>query len=699
MYHLAVDIGGTFTDCAVLDGQGKVVTIAKSFSTPPDFSQGVIAVVERAAEALGLSGQELLARTALFIHGCTVATNAMIERTGARTGLLTTRGHEDALFIGNVFQKVAGLSEREIIHQSRLRKAEPPIVDRLNVKGVAERIDALGKVVVALDEGAARQAVQELVAGGVESVAISFLWSFMNDAHERRVKALVRAAAPDVPVFSGSEVAPVLGEYERTVTTALCAYLGPRVIAYAHTLEDTLRKLGYERDVLFSHCLGGLTTLGEVEAVPLLTLDSGPAGGVLGSVFFARLYGHREVICSDMGGTSFDVSLITAGEPTLDEQPVLDKYTFLIPKIAIQSIGAGGGSIVWADEDGLLRVGPESAGSMPGPACYGRGGERPTVTDVDLILGYLNPENFLGGRTRLDRGRAEHALEPVARALGMDVYAAAAGAFRIVNAQMADLIRKATIEQGYDPRNFVLFCYGGAGPTHSPFLGRELRIREICVPGYATVFSALGMLTGGLVHVAEASYPGTLPLAAADVDGLTRVFGELDRRLTAQFDREGVAPERVTRSAFLFMKYRLQPRGIAVPLESVASLADQRGLVETFHRQYAELYGEISAYRQMAIELLTCRMVGRGESVAPRFVSDLTETAGYPSAALAGERPAYFEEAKTFVTTPVFDGGRLAYGHHLDGPCIVERPGDTLVIPPGMRGVVDQFHNIRIEAR
>lgn len=699
MYHVAVDIGGTFTDCAVLDAQGRIAAIAKSFSTPPDFSQGVIAVLELAAESLGLSGPGLLAQTALFIHGCTVATNAMIERTGARTGVLTTRGHEDALFIGNVFQKVAGLSEREIIHQSRLRKAEPPIVDRLCVKGVPERIDALGKVVVALDEGAARQAIQELLAGGVESVAVSFLWSFRNDAHERRVKALFRAAAPDMPVFTGSEVAPVLGEYERTVTTALNAYLGPRVIAYAHTLHDTLRKLGYERDVLFSHCLGGLTTLGEVEAVPLLTLDSGPAGGVLGSVFFSRLYGHREVICSDMGGTSFDVSLITAGAPTLDEQPVLDKYTFLIPKIAIQSIGAGGGSIVWADEDGLLRVGPESAGSVPGPACYDRGGERPTVTDVDLILGYLNPDNFLGGRTRLHRARAEKALEPVARALGMDVQAAAAGAFRIVNAQMADLIRKATIEQGYDPRNFVLFCYGGAGPTHSPFLGRELRIREICVPGYATVFSALGMLTGGLVHVAEASYPATLPLGPEEVGGLTRIFGELDERLMAQFDREGVARDRVTRSAFLFMKYRLQPRGIAVPLESVASLADQGRLAETFHRQYAELYGEISAYRQMAIELSTCRVVGRGESIAPRFVSDATPAAPDPSAASLGERPAYFEAAKAYVPTPVFDGGRLVSGHRLDGPCIVERPGDTLVIPPGMRGAVDQFHNIRIEAR
>jgi len=695
--RVGIDIGGTFTDCAVLDGDGKIATIAKSPSTPPDFSQGVVGVLDVAARSLQLSSRELLSKTDLFIHGTTVATNAMIERTGARTGLITTRGHEDAIFIGKVVQKVAGLSEREIIHQSHLSKAEPPIVDPLDVRGVSERVDALGQVIVPLNEEDARKAIAELTAQGVEAVSISFLWSFLNDRHERRVKEMLRSLAPQFPVFISSEVAPILGEYERTVTTTLNAYLGPRVIAYAHTLQETLREMGYTRDLLFSHCLGGLTTLGEVEVTPLVTLDSGPAGGGLGAAFFARLYGKGGVICSDMGGTSFDVSLLRGGEPTLDEEPVLEKYTFLIPKIAIHSIGAGGGSIVWVDEDGLLRVGPASAGSVPGPACYDQGGAAPTVTDVDLILGYLNPGNFLGGRKRLSLARAETALQSVARALGMTLHEAAAGAFKIVNAQMADLIRKTTIEQGYDPRNFVLFCYGGAGPTHSPFLGRELRMREIYVPGHATVFSALGMLTGGLVHTAEASYPATLPLSAADLESLTRLFSELQERLTNRFDREGIPRERVHWSHVLFMKYRLQPKGIAVTLTGREALAGQEALAEAFHRQYSEIYGEISAYRQMAVELMKARVVGRCETIVPQLLSERTPSGPDPASAFVGERPAYLEERKDYVPTPVFDGTRLLFGHRLRGPCIVERPGDTLVIPPGMRGSVDEFHNIRIE--
>ena len=699
MYHIAIDIGGTFTDCAVLDASGRIATIAKSPSTPPDFSRGVVAVLEVAARSVGVSSRELLSTTDLFIHGTTVATNAMIERTGALTGLITTRGHEDAIFIGKVVQKVAGLSEREIVHQSHLSKAEPPIVEPENVKGISERVDALGQVVVPLNEEEARAAIAELAARGVRSVAISFLWSFLNDRHERRVKEMVRSLAPEVLVFASSDVAPVLGEYERTVTTALTAYLGPRAIAYAHRLQETLWEMGYGKDLLFSHCLGGLTSLDEVGATPLITLDSGPAGGVLGAAFFARLYGKGDVICSDMGGTSFDVSLLRNGEPTLDDEPVLDKYTFLIPKIAIHSIGAGGGSVVWVDEDGLLRVGPESAGAAPGPACYDQGGERPTVTDVDLILGYLNSENFLGGRKRLRVARAEKALAPLARALGTDLLEAAAGAFKIVNAQMADLIRKTTIEQGYDPRNFALFCYGGAGPTHSPFLGRELRVREIYVPGHATVFSALGMLTGGLVHTAEVSYPAMLPLSPPELDALARRFVELEGRLVAQFQREGVSRERVHLSRRLFLKYRLQPKGIAIPLaDDSESLSDQRGLAEAFHRQYAEIYGEISAYRQMVIEILKCRVVGRCETMAPRLSSDRARSDPDPAPAFVGRRRAYLEERKSCVEVPVFDGERLLFGHRLGGPCIVERPGDTLVIPSGMRAVVDEFHNVRIEA-
>ncbi|MDA0261299.1 MAG: hydantoinase/oxoprolinase family protein, partial [Proteobacteria bacterium] len=386
-----------------------------------------------------------------------------------------------------------------------------------------------------------------------------------------QARAIIERIAPQLAVYLSCDVAPILGEYERSATVALTAYLGPRVLAYARDLETRLRAMGYPRNLLFSHCLGGLTTLREVALKPLLTLDSGPAGGVLGASFFSRIYGKAQVICSHMGGTSFDVSVITNGEPTLDEEPVLEKYTFLIPKIAISTIGAGGGSIVWLDKDGLLRVGPQSSGSMPGPAAYGRGGERATVTDVDLILGYLNPDNFLGGRMKLDVARARDALRPIADALGMSLEDTAAGAFKIVNAHMADLIRQATIEQGHDPRNFVLFCYGGAGPAHSPFLARELGIGEIYVPSQATVFSALGMLTGGLVHSLDTSFPADLPLSDSQRIALKDHYASLEQELRDQFVAEGIDESGVAFQRILHMKYRLQPNGMGVVLNDAVA--------------------------------------------------------------------------------------------------------------------------------
>jgi N-methylhydantoinase A len=483
-----------------------------------------------------------------------------------------------------------------------------------------------------------------------------------------------------------------MGEYERTVTTALSAYLGPRVLSYARDLEQALSERGFGHDVMYSHCIGGLTTLTEVEANPLVTLDSGPAGGVLGSRHFARQIGRENVICADMGGTSFDVTVIHAGEPSLEEQPVLDKYAFLVPKIAVSSIGAGGGSIVWLDEDGLLRVGPQSAGSSPGPAAYNRGGQRPTVTDVDILLGYLDPDNFLGGRMKLDRAAAERALQPLADALKMSLPETAAGAFKIVNAHMADLIRKATIERGHDPRQFVLFCYGGAGPTHSPFLARELGIKEAYVPAHATVFSALGMLTGGLVHVADANYSATIPFGRDECRKLEVLFTELQGKLEAQFAREGVQGA-ARFSRLLYMKYGLQPNAMAVLIET--PLDDHEALAEAFYRRYATVFGELSILRTMKIEVLKCRVVGRYDSVAPKLVVG-SLSASEPAKPIR-KRPAYFEEFGGFIDTPIFNGESLLPGQGTSGPAIVERPGCALLVPPGTQVEIDGFLNMRVE--
>jgi len=695
-YYIGLDIGGTFTDCAVLDAQGRVATTAKSPSVPHDPGLGVLGALQVAAANLGLPLGGFLAQASLIIHGCTVGTNAMVERKGAKVGLVTTRGHEDCLFIGKVNQKVAGLSEREIVHQRALDKAEP-IVEPGLIRGISERVDCQGDVVCALNMAEAEQALAELMAQGAQSLAICFLWSFLNPSHEKQVRDLVSQRYPGAFVCVSSEVAPVMGEYERMATTTLSAYLRPRVVEYLERLEQRLKELGYTQRLLLSHCMGGLTTVDEVRTKPLLTLDSGPAGGVLGLQFFSRQYREPNIIGTDMGGTSFDVAIVEKGEGALEDEPVIDKYVFLVPKLATRSIGAGGGSIIWVDPDGILQVGPESAGADPGPACYDGGGTRAAVSDADLVLGYLNPEHFLGGRKRLNRTRAEAALAAVGRKLGMDTVQVAAGAFKIVNSHMADLVRRATIERGYDPRDFALFSFGGAGPTHVCFFGRELQVKSIYIPRHATVFCALGMLTGGILHSYETSYPMSFPAKASDLETVDRIRAGLETRLQEQLRQEGLDPAQARVTHYAYMKYRLQPRTLLIPFpDGPLSAGTQQALIEAFEARYASIYGPGSGYRQAGVEAVKYRVDSFIPSIAPTVLPAKRRAKLDPSAALTSTRPAYFEESGGFTPTQVYDGDKLRYGHKLEGPCIVERMGDTVVIPPGIGATVDEFQNIRI---
>ncbi|MDP2719945.1 MAG: hydantoinase/oxoprolinase family protein, partial [Dehalococcoidia bacterium] len=362
--------------------------------------------------------------------------------TGAKTCLVTTSGNKDVLFIGRVAQKVAGLSERELIHQTALKKADPPLIDPLHSWEVSERIDFQGKVVVSLNVKEVEKVVENIKDNDIEAVAISCLWSFLNNSHEEEIKKIIEEKIPGIYLCISSEVAPLIGEYERTVTTVLSAYIAPKLIEYLKKLQDKLQQRGYKKQMLIAHSMGGLSSLDEVTHRPLLTLDSGPAGGVLGTRNFGSIYNEPNIIAVDMGGTSFDVSLIHNSEISLDERPVIGQYTFLTPKIATYSIGAGGGSIVWIDPYGIPQVGPQSAGASPGAVCYDMGGKEPTVTDVDLALGYLSPDYFLEGRQKLNKAKAEAALDRLARKLGLDVIQTAMGAFKIVNSHMADLVRK-----------------------------------------------------------------------------------------------------------------------------------------------------------------------------------------------------------------------------------------------------------------
>ncbi|NUT55239.1 MAG: hydantoinase/oxoprolinase family protein, partial [Thermoleophilia bacterium] len=462
MYRIGVDVGGTFTDCVCITPAGEPIT-AKVPTTPSDPSDGVVEGVAALAAKVGLPVGEFLAQTHRFVHGTTVGTNALVERRGTDTAILTSRGHEDTLVVGKVYQKRAGLSEREMVHMSHLDLADPPLVERERVWGVAERVDYKGSVVCPLQEDEVRRAGEEIVAAGIRSVAVCFLWSFLAPDHERRAAEILREVDPDLFVVCSHAVAPVLGEYERLVTTVLSAYLGPPIDAYLRRLEDRLREDGFGHSLLVMQASGGLAPASEARLNPVTVLDSGPVGGILGAVYLGGVAERERLICTDVGGTTFDVGLVDGGRAIVENAPIVDKYQFRTTKVQVTSIGSGGGSVAWVDETGVLKVGPRSAGADPGPACYGRGGTEATVTDADLVLGYLDPDAFLGGEMQLDRAAAEAALDRVAEQLGVTRMEAADGIRRILDSQMADLVRRTTIERGYDPREFTLLAYGGMG--------------------------------------------------------------------------------------------------------------------------------------------------------------------------------------------------------------------------------------------
>lgn len=694
-YRIGVDIGGTFTDCVVVEGTGRVAALAKSTTTPEDQSRGVVQALSLAASSLGVSLSELLAGTEGLVHGCTVATNALLERKGSRAALITTHGFEDTIFIGRVMQKRAGLIPQEIVHQSRLRKAEPPVVPLSLIRGVSERIDAEGDVLCPLNEDEAGSAIAELVAEqGAEAVAICFLWSFLKPEHERRVQDMLAERYPSVYVAASHEVAPVLGEYERMVSTVLTAYLGPRVAGYVQDLEQRLRASGLPRGLLMMTCRGGLTSAADASQHPLLTLDSGPVGGAIGGRLFARTYGLDKLICADMGGTSFDVSLVMNGDTPLETVPVADRYSFYCPKVAVHSIGAGGGSVVSVDVTGTPRVGPESAGARPGPACYDAGGTEPTITDVDLVLGYLNPDYFLGGRQKLHEARAEEALGRVAARLGMDYRSLAIGAFSIVNSRMADMISKFTIESGHDPREFSLLAYGGASGIHLPFLAQDLGIKAVYVPEASSVYSALGMVRGDVIHTVEHSFLAILPLGGKDVAALNALFRELEARILAQFQAEGWPREEVKLSRYLNMKYRLQVHELAIP---VGELAEGQPLSQDFERRYEQVYGPGTGYSRVGIEVVKVRVDGVMTPPTPPLAEAAHSPEPDPAPALKATREAYFPSLGRTVPVSIYDGAGLRYGNMLEGPCIVERMGDTIVVPPGVTGHVDAYGTTRLE--
>ena len=692
-YIVGVDIGGTFTDCVVVSDRGNI-TIGKALSTPDDFSQGAVDALGDAARNLGLADEaSLLSATHLFFHACTVGENTLITRAGARTGLITTKGFADTLLMmrGRITE---GLTEAEADHLAALSKPEP-FVPRRFTEEVFERIDYKGSVIIPLTGADAAKAICGLVDKGVESIAICLLWSVLNDSHERLCAEVLRKQFPKLFFSLSHEVAPFVGEYERMVTTVFNAYIGPKISAYLNNLDRTLRAKGLGREPLIMQAYGGVLGMQATQKNAVGAIESGPTSGVVGSQFLGRQIGEDNILATDMGGTTFKVSVIRAGQIERDYKPVFMRYNILSPKIWVESIGAGGGSIAWMDEEmGLLKVGPQGAGAKPGPVCYGLGGKEPTVSDANLVLGYLNENYFLGGRMKLDKAGAIKAIEEkIANPLGMSATEAASGVFRIANAHMSDLIRKATVERGYDPRQFVLFAYGGAAPVHAGRYAAQLGVKKIIVPVTASVHGATGLISSDVVYEYGKSDHLVIPVDLARVN---QNFAALVEQATNDLRAAGFADKDIKINRSVDMRYRYQVHELNVPFAvGTASIttSEMEMLYDRFDELYENAYGKGSAYREAGKEIITFRVSGAGALMKPALEREgCTERS--PERAFKGQREVYFEEFNKFVPTAVYDFDRLTAGAEIPGVAVIETPVTTILINPKDRAVVDALRNV-----
>ena len=666
MFRIGIDVGGTFTDLVSVDARGQV-TLAKVSTTPADQSLGVLAGLDRLAQSLGLETRTMLERTERIVHGTTVATNALLEHKGAKVGLLTTEGHRDIIEM------------REGLKDDRYNLRQPPpmqLVPRERRLGVRERLRPDGRVETALDRGSLAAAIAFLERQGVEAVAICYLHSWRDPSHERASAEAIRVAMPKAYVTLSSDVLPQIKEYDRLCTTVVTAYVGPALERYLLRLEARLRTAGLRAPVLIIQSHGGVTSIAEAVRLAAGSVLSGPAGGVAGSQYAAALNQQRDLIPFDMGGTSTDISLVVHGEAAIASDRRIAGQRVALQSLDIASIGAGGGSIARVDHSGVLHVGPESAGAQPGPACYGHGGDEATVTDASLVLGFLDPDNFLGGRARLDCRAAELAIDRIADRLGIDRMRAAEGIHRVINTHMAEGIRLVSVRRGVDPRRFAILSFGGAAALHVTDVARQLDLKRVIVPRLSAVLSAWGMLASNLrcelarTHIGDTS--------RLEVAALRAAFREMEAEGRQRLQAAAfTGPIRVQASAD--MRYGEQVFEISVPLDHIdleaPSLLEQ--MADAFHRRHEQLY--TYALEDQEAVLVNARVAVIGE------LPGLPLEPALPPRTPAGcvrERAIYLG---AWRSVPIYDFAGLAAGQLIDGPAVIEAATTSVLLRPGDR--------------
>ena len=671
MLWLGIDVGGTFTDLVLYDETTGQVALAKTPSTPHDHAEGMLTGIAR----LGVD----LTRVAKIAHGTTIATNTVLERNGAPTAVLVTRGFRDVLQVGR--------GNRVALYN--IKATRPPfLVERSLCLEVDERTLFDGTVRRAVDPAALATLIDAVRARGIEAVAVCYLHAYANDANERASKEAIRKAAPELVVSTSSEVLPEYREYERFTTTVLNVYVAPRVGRYLRSLEGRLAERNYRKDVAIMTSNGGTMSVAKTAEFPVHTMLSGPAAGVIGAAFVGAAAGYRDLITYDMGGTSTDVCLIEDGAFAMVTEGSIGTLPNKVLQIDIDSIGAGGGSIAWVGSGGFLSVGPRSAGAVPGPAAYGRGGAEPTVTDANVVLGRLGTGTPLAGEIRLDAARARATIERLGASLGLDALRMADGIVKLAVAKMTGAIKEVSVMRGHDPRAFALFAYGGAGPMHAALIAQELGMTRVVVPPLPGNFSAFGLLVADVRH----DYVRTRLAATADLDvaELRRTFAEMREEARGRLLADGFGEDRVRLETWLDMRYVGQAFELSVPFgDGVASIGD---LERAFHRAHEARYSHAV---EDPVEIVSFRLSAYGVVAKPRLPGGIVG-AGAPETARTETRQVAFDGV--FAPTAVYPRDRLAADAVVRGPALVEEPGTTTVVPPGFRAWRDMHGNLVLEA-
>jgi N-methylhydantoinase A len=679
-YNLGIDIGGTFTDLICVSSEGRTI-VHKTLSTPGDSSIGFINGLSEVATMAGISLEEFVSLTDTIVHGTTVATNSLLTLRGAKTALLTTTGFRDAL------EMRRGIREEQ--YNNHYRNVTP-LVPRYLRFTVDERIDATGKVLKKMNSEALDSVIERIREEQVESVAVCFMHSYRNAIHEQQATEYLRGKLPGVFITASFEVLPSIRFYERVSTTAVSAFIGPVVSRYLDNLTQKLAGIHFTGKLLIMQSNGGLVVPDEVKKNPAVTVLSGPAAAPAAGAFYAQMLGYSNCITVDMGGTSFDAALVTDNQCVTSSDGSINRYRIALPSLDIITIGAGGGSTGWINDGGMLQMGPQSAGALPGPVCYDRGGAIPTCTDADLILGYLNPGFFAGGKLQLNKTKAEMSVQTeLAGPLGLSLLDTAAGMYRIINSNMAQGVRQISVERGYDPREFLFIVAGGAGSVHASGICRELEIPMFLVPSVSSVFCAAGMLLGDFKHdYIRSFYSGFTGL---DKNTFLALFNEMKLEGVRTLINEGIGENRIELLPALDMRYIGQYHEVQLQCnwDDIMGFALD-SIFNAFHNEHNRQFGYALREEGTEMELINVRLRVIGKNEKPGFLHDMKSKVS-PEEAIKEYREVYLPERNVMKTVPVYDGDRSIFNSRITGPCIIEKITTSVFVDSNYDCDVDAF--------